>query len=255
MAGQTMNQSCPQWDMTSVNRISLEPAFVLHTRPYQETSLIVELFTKSYGRGNAVAKGAKRPKSPLRSVLTPVSRLSISLSGKSELKNLSTAEILDLYPLSNGASLNSVIYINELITKATEKEDPHEIIFNKYQNFLENISLNYSPDDIEMLLRNFVMTLLQEMGYGIDLTRDAETNTKLKKEANYRFDPNKGFTIITAGNRPKISFLGKDIIEFSEGKFEKKSVRLSSKIIMRTALDYHLGNRSLNIRKYLKKNN
>ena len=98
--------------MTSVNKILLEPAFVLHTRPYQETSLIIEFFTQSFGRVNAVAKGAKRPKSPLRSVLTPASRLSVSLSGKSELKNLSSAEILDHYPLSDGASLNSIIYIN-----------------------------------------------------------------------------------------------------------------------------------------------
>jgi DNA repair protein RecO (recombination protein O) len=241
--------------MTSFNKILLEPAFVLHTRPYQETSLIVEFFTQSFGRINAVAKGAKRPKSPLRSILTPVSRLSVSLSGKSELKNLSSAEILDHYPLSDGASLNSIIYINELIAKATEKEDPHEIIFLKYQNFLENISKNNNLDNLELLLRDFEMTLLQEMGYGIDLTRDAETNNKLKEDTNYRFDPNIGFTFITAGNRPKISFLGKDIIDFSEGKFEKKSVRAASKIIMRTALDYHLGNKSLNIRKYLTKNN
>ena len=92
-------------------------------------------------------------------------------------------------------------------------------------------------------------------GYGLPQSEViSEANVGLM-QAVKKFDPNKGFTIITAGNRPKISFLGKDIIEFSEGKFEKKSVRLSSKIIMRTALDYHLGNRSLNIRKYLKKNN
>ena len=140
--------------MTSVNKILLERAVVLHTRPCQETSRIVEFFTQTFGRINAVAKGAKRPKSPLRSILTPVSRLSVSLSGKSELKNLSSAEILDHYPLSDGASLNSIIYINELIAKATEKEDPHEIIFLKYQNFLENISKNNTFKKISKFISN-----------------------------------------------------------------------------------------------------
>ena len=76
-----------------INKILLESAFVLHIRAYQETSVIVELFTRSFGRVNAVAKGAKRPKSPLRSILTPASKLSISLSGKNELKNLSSVEV------------------------------------------------------------------------------------------------------------------------------------------------------------------
>ena len=249
-----MNLFCHQWDMISANRISLEPAFVLHTRPYQETSLIVDFFTRSYGRINAVAKGAKRPKSPLRSVLTPFSKLSISLAGKSDLKTLSSAEILDHYPISSGNFLNSLVYINELITKATEKDDPHLTIFDKYHFFLESISKKDHDEDLEMLLRDFEMTLLQEMGYGIDLIRDAETNENIQEETSYRFDPNKGFTMIHAGNQSKISFLGRDIIDFCEGRFEKQAVRNSSKTIMRIALDYHLGNKSLNIRKYLTKN-
>ena len=109
--------------MTSTNKISLEPAFVLHRRPYQETSIIADFFTRKYGRINAVAKGAKRPKSPLRSVLSPASKLSISFSGKNDLKTLSSAEILNHYILNSSQSLNSIVYINELLTKAIEKED------------------------------------------------------------------------------------------------------------------------------------
>ena len=108
-----------------INKVSLEPAFVLHTRPYQETSILVDFFTRSYGRLNAIAKGAKRPKSPLRSVLTPASKLSVTLTGKSDLKTLSSVEIIDHFQLNDGVSLNSVIYVNELVTKATEREDPH----------------------------------------------------------------------------------------------------------------------------------
>ena len=146
-----------------IHNITLEPAFVLHTRPYQETSIIVDFFTKSFGRVNAIAKGAKRPKSPLRSVLTPASKVSITLSGKSDLKTLSSIEITDHFFLKNSVSLNSVIYANELITKCMEKEDPHKVIFEQYESLLKNLSNETRPPDLEKILRNFELNLLQEI--------------------------------------------------------------------------------------------
>tara|TARA_B100001079_G_C16314451_1_gene471632 strand:+ start:119 stop:835 length:717 start_codon:yes stop_codon:yes gene_type:complete len=237
-----------------IDKIYLEPAFVLHSRPYQETSLIIDFFTKSYGRLNAVAKGAKRPKSPLRSVLTPACKLVVSMTGKSELKNLSSVEIVDHFNLRDGISLNSIIYINELISKATEKEDPHENIFLEYEILLRNLNDSKGSEQLEKSLRNFELNLLQEMGYGIDLTREAESNMKIDSDTRYRFDPDKGFSSINENDSTQISFLGQDVLDFSQGQFEKKTTRDASKIIMRLALDYHLGNKTLNIRKYLTKN-
>ena len=242
------------WGTILINKISLEPAFVLHTRSYQETSLIIDFFTKSYGRLNAIAKGAKRPKSPLRSVLTPSSKLVISMSGKSDLKTLSSVEIIEHFSVSDGTSLNSIIYLNELISKAIEKEDPHENIFYEYEALLRNLTDKNNINHLEKYLRNFELNLLQEMGYGVDLTRESETNTKLQSKDYYRFDPDKGFSLLTETNLSNNAFLGQDIIDFSEGRFEKKTTRDASKIIMRAALDYHLGNKTLNIRKYLTKN-
>ena len=243
-----------QWDTTLIDKIYLEPAFVLHSRPYQETSLIIDFFTKSYGRLNAVAKGAKRPKSPLRSVLTPACKLVVSMTGKSELKNLSSVEIVDHFNLRDGISLNSIIYINELISKATEKEDPHENIFLEYEILLRNLNDSKGSEQLEKSLRNFELNLLQEMGYGIDLTREAESNMRIDSDTRYRFDPDKGFSSINENDSTQISFLGQDVLDFSQGQFEKKTTRDASKIIMRLALDYHLGNKTLNIRKYLTKN-
>ena len=235
------------------NNVSLEPAFVLHTRPYQETSILVDFFTRSYGRLNAIAKGAKRPKSPLRSVLTPASKLSVSLSGKSELKTLSSVEIIDHFQLKNGVSFNSIIYVNELIIKATEKEDPHAVIFDDYEILLKKLSHQSDQVDMEQNLRNFELNLLQEMGYGIDLSRDAGTNKKIEKDCIYRFYPDKGFTIDKDKVASQKSLTGLDIINFREGNFDKKETRDASKTIMRMALDFHLGSKTLNIRKYLTK--
>ena len=116
--------------MTLVKQVNLEPAFVLHTRAFKETSLLVDLFTKNLGRINVVANGARKPKSPLRSVLTPASLFAVSFSGKTELKNLNACELLNHYSLSMPVSFNSIVYVNELLIKATEKEDPHKEIFN-----------------------------------------------------------------------------------------------------------------------------
>ena len=159
----------------------------MHIRAYQETSVIVELFTRSFGRVNAVAKGAKRPKSPLRSILTPASKLSISLSGKNELKNLSSVEVSEHFNLTEGIAIHSLMYINELILKATEKEDPHQKVFDIYETLLKNLSQNRDRVVLEKLLRDFELSLLQEMGYGIDLSRDAQTNKIIDKKKFYDF--------------------------------------------------------------------
>ena len=234
-----------------INKILLESAFVLHIRAYQETSVIVELFTRSFGRVNAVAKGAKRPKSPLRSILTPASKLSISLSGKNELKNLSSVEVSEHFNLTEGIAIHSLMYINELILKATEKEDPHQKVFDIYETLLKNLSQNRDRVVLEKLLRDFELSLLQEMGYGIDLSRDAQTNKIIDKKKFYIFNPDRGFLETEENFRNKSTFCGTDIINFSESNFEKKTTRDSAKIIMRKALDYHLGNKTLNTRKYL----
>ena len=237
-----------------VNRVSLEPAFVLHTRAFKETSLLIDLFTKNLGRINVVAKGAKKPKSPLRSVLTPTSLFAISFSGKNELKNLNACELLNHYSLSMPVSFNSIVYVNELLIKATEKEDPHEKIFNQYQLLCEGLSGTTDKAEIEVLLRSFELVLLQELGYGIDLSFESINGNKIKPKDKYMFDPSLGFTKLqTDSIKSNGVFLGKDIINFSSGDLTEKDSRLASKKIMRLALDYHLGNKSLNIRKYLSK--
>jgi len=237
-----------------VNRVSLEPAFVLHTRAFKETSLLIDLFTKNLGRINVVAKGARKPKSSLRSVLTPASLFAISFSGKSELKNLNACELLNHYSLSIPVSFNSIVYVNELLIKATEKEDPHEEIFKQYQLLFEGLSDTTDKAEIEVILRSFELVLLQELGYGIDLSFESINGNKIKPKDKYMFDPSLGFTKLqTESIKSKGVFLGKDILNFSSGDLTEEDSRLASKKIMRLALDYHLGNKSLNIRKYLSK--
>ena len=116
-----------------------------------------------------------------------------------------------------------------------------------------NMSSSHSTVFLEGLLREFELSLLQGMGYGVDLVREAETNKKIKKDLHYSFNPDLGFLEVKKPTSSQLLFPGEDIINFSEGDFEKKTTRNHSKIIMRIALDYHLGNKTINIRKYLTK--
>src|SRR3954464_9342317 len=113
-------------------RISGQPAFVLHSYPYKETSLIVDMFTRDYGRVALVAKGAKRPLSKLRGVLQTFQPLSISWSGKTEVRTLTAAEwIGGLVPLEKSALLCG-FYLNELLVKLLARDDPHPALFDHY---------------------------------------------------------------------------------------------------------------------------
>ena len=117
-----------------------QPGFVLHSYPYKETSLIVDMFTRDFGRIGVVAKGAKRPLSKLRGVLQTFQPLSISFSGKSELRTLIDAEwVGGMLPLEKTALLCG-FYLNELLVKLLARDDPHPKLFDHYVATLNELA-------------------------------------------------------------------------------------------------------------------
>jgi len=229
---------------------TLEQAFVLHTRSYRETSLIADLFTRDKGKISVVAKGAKRPKSKLKSILIPTALLSVSYRGKKELKNLTHCEVLKYFSINSSVSLNSVIYLNELILKFLQKEQEHEDLFNLFSLLLISLEEEKDQKEVEKHLRVFELNLLKELGYSIDLVYEADSGEKIRGESFYSFDPMSGFILknVKKGISEDI-FKGKDILNLSKGDLEDLETRRASKIIMRRAIDTHLGNKSLNVRK------
>ena len=232
-------------------KITLEPSFVIHTRPFQETSLIADMFTRSYGRISVLAKGARRPKSKLKVIQTPSSLFSISWIGKNELKTLIDCEIKEYFDSSPG-SYNSLVYLNELITKLLQKEDAHEEIFEQYLKVCNFLKEN-NKGELEVNLRMFELVLLREIGYGLDLTNEANSKKKINEDSTYRLDPTVGFLLVTESvqGAEKSLFKGRDILNFSRGNLANLDTRKSSKQIMRQALDFHLKTNSLKIREYL----
>src|SRR5262245_61505129 len=151
-------------------RADHEPGYVLHTYPYKETSLIVELFTRRFGRIALLARGARRPRSATRGVLLSFHPLSFSFSASAELGTLISAEWAGaLQPLA-GRGLMCGFYLNELLLRLLPRDDPHEVLFDVYGDALAGLSGGAAQAAV---LRSFEKRLLAELGYAPLLEREA----------------------------------------------------------------------------------
>jgi DNA repair protein RecO (recombination protein O) len=229
-------------------RIELQPAYVLHSRPYRDTSLLVDFFTPAYGRIAAVARGVRQRKTRTRSLLNPFTRLLISLQGKTDLKLLAAVEADNHFVNLQGQQLYSGFYLNELLMRLLPEMDAHENLFESYQ-----VSLNELQDAraVEPVLRHFELTVLEDLGYGIDFERDAETGEVIQAQAHYRFELQKGFTRASSEE----SYPGRELIlpgaviaGIAQRDFSENATRLFAKQLCRQMLKPLLGNRSLNSR-------
>ena len=145
-------------------RVQDAAGYLLHSAPWRETSLIVQAFTQHHGVVPMVAKGAKRPYSALRPVLSAFQPLALSWSGANEVKTLTRAESMGIRKLSGQAHM-SAWYMNELLLRLLPREDPHPILYDAYEKALQQLSLQQSAASA---LRRFEWVLLNETGYGVE---------------------------------------------------------------------------------------
>ncbi|MGI9308599.1 MAG: DNA repair protein RecO, partial [Gammaproteobacteria bacterium] len=165
--------------------VNLEPGYVLHTRRYRETSLLLEAFTLDHGRVGLIARGANRPKSRLGGILSPFQPLALSWSGRGELKTLVRAELTAPAPMLIGERLMSAFYVNELIMSFLHRTDAHRDLFAHYSNLVTDLR---TDQELQPLLRQFELLLLAEVGYGLNLDHDAESGEALEPDSHYRYD-------------------------------------------------------------------
>ena len=222
---------------------------MLHTRPFKETSLLVDLFTRNHLKISVIAKGAKRPKSKIGIIKTPSCLFFVSCTGRGELKILTHCEIKEyFFPIAE--AFNSVVYLNELLIKLLEKEDAHPEIFDHYLIVCGSLKRK-NKEKLEKNLRSFELTLLKEIGYGLNLNFEGNSDIEIKEDTSYKFVPAVGFLPQSNSESNKNNFSGRDILNLSTGNFSSPDTLLASKQIMRQAIDFHLGNKTLKIREYL----
>tara|TARA_B100000963_G_scaffold14576_1_gene11212 strand:- start:401 stop:1096 length:696 start_codon:yes stop_codon:yes gene_type:complete len=227
-----------------MSQINNDECFLLHQRPYGETSIISEVFTKTNGRTSLIAKGAKKPKSKFFGYLVPFYKLDITYSGRSELKTLTNID-RDLSDFNNTLSKKSysLLYINELLIKLLPKDAAHEELFNLYENFLKEVS---SKKDIEIVLRHFELDLLDMLGYGLDYDNDIDNNKPIMAKATYSFISEKGFK---ESERSNLS--GEDIMNIKNRNLEEVP-RQSLKDITTKAIRFCLDGKELTSREIFK---
>ena len=229
-------------------RIELQPAYILHTRPYRDTSLLVDFFTPEYGRIGAVARGVRQGKGNKRVLFNPFLGLLVSLQGKTDLKLLTAIEAAGPACHLTGAQLYSGFYLNELLVRLLPEMDAHAQLYHRYQESLQRLRDNV---DLEPLLRDFEFTLLQDLGYAIDFSADAHTGDEISSELHYWFDTQAGF--YQAENpHPSTSrlpvFQGKDILAMAARNFAAQETRQAAKRLSRLMLQPLLGSRPLRSR-------
>lgn len=229
------------------HRVSGQPAFVLHSYPYKETSLIVDVLTRDHGRIALVAKGAKRPHSKLRGVLQTFQPLSISWSGKSEVRTLTGAEwVGGLLPLERSALLCG-FYLNELLVKFLARDDAHRPLFDHYVSTLNELA---HGESVPIVLRKFELALLRETGFAGNFTRCTTTREPVEPDEVYVVDPERGARPAREADVwPRVS--GKTLLDMEREDYADPATQSQSKFLMRSLLSHHLGGAPLNTRQIL----
>ncbi|MDR0702492.1 MAG: DNA repair protein RecO [Azoarcus sp.] len=234
-------------------RVAGQTAWVLHTLPWRETSLIVEVFARDHGRVALVAKGARRPLSALRGVLMAFQPLLLDWSGGGELKTLIRGEWRGGQALLAGRALLCGYYLNELLLRLTGREDPHPALFDAYEAAMTALGRG---ERLSLLLRRFELRLLRELGYGAMLDTDGD-GRPIRPDRRYTY-------IIERGPRPcaedgeraaedaGVPVGGQALIDLAAGDFSRAATLADAGRLLRALIDHHLGGQLLQSRRVFK---
>ncbi len=231
-------------------RLQGQPGFVLHARDYSETSLILEVFVARYGRFGLMAKGARRPSSRVRGLLKPFQPLLFSWTGRGELPVLTGAEPDGDIPMLGGGALYCGFYMNELLMRLLHRHDAHEALYSVYREALTALAQSTSA---EVVLRIFEKRLLGEIGYGLVLDREVDTQTTINRESWYDYLPERGPVRLAhpdLGRAQGIAIRGASLLALAEDKLVEPEALREVKRLMRAVLARYLGDKPIYSRKF-----
>lgn len=223
--------------------------YVLHSHPFSESSLIVETFTRESGRVPLVARGARRAKSAVRGVLLAFQPILLSWSGKTELRTLVRAEWLGGHEPLKGLGMMCGFYLNELLLRLLPRDDPHERLFDLYRDTLDALA---TESGLPASLRRFEKALLDELGYGIILDREATTGNAIAAERRYVYLAESGPVAASDDASQKgVELDGQTLIDMQHDDYGRVATQQQSKALMRVLINHHLGDRQLHTRQLL----
>ncbi|UCV01757.1 DNA repair protein RecO [Dechloromonas denitrificans] len=233
------------------SKVDGQPAYVLHTYPFRETSLIVEVFSRDFGRMALLARGARRPRSAIRGLLMAFQPIEIGWAGKGEVLTLMKAEWLGGQPLLVGDALFCGYYLNELLMHLLPREDAHEHLFVRYAEMLARLAVDPSGKVREPDLRSFEKALLQELGYGLTLSHDS-AGEAIIPAAYYTYRMEQGPVRVEHADAAAQVVRGTTLLDLEAEDFSDSRSRLEAKQLMRTLMAYYLAGKELETRKIFK---
>ena len=238
----------------SRNRQQDEPAFLLHSYPFRETSLIPDVCSRKHGRLPVMARGARRPKSSLHGVLMNFQPLLLSWFGKGEVRTLHSAEWQGGQPYLQGTALMCGFYLNELLLNLLARDDPHEQLFDYYRATLHRLA---HETDHAATLRCFEKHMLQELGYALALDYEAGNGKAIQAEVCYRYAVERGPLLDDSApddgdTQTGLPVLGKTLLDMAVDDYTDPVTAQQSKQLMRMLLNHHLGGKILHTRELIK---
>ncbi len=232
-------------------RINQQPAYVLHRRPYRNSSLLVELLTRDHGRVGVIARGARQLKSRYHGLLAQFQPLLVAWSGRGELGSIGQVERDGTAFHLHGNSLVCGFYVNELLMRLMHRDDPSPAIFYAYKQVLGTLADGKVGNEIA--LRLFERDLLEALGYGLALAFDAETGEAIRPESVYNYFLDKGPTLANGGTTSRggvetIRLRGSSLTALARGELDDIDTLKEVKRLTRMTLGRLLGNKPLNSR-------
>lgn len=240
--------------MSGKQRIDGQVAYILHSYPYSESSLILDVFSRDHGRMPLLARGARRPRSALRGVLQAFQPLEMGWFGGGEVRTLAKAEWLGGIPLLGGTALMLGYYLNELLLKLLVREDAHGALFDAYAATLQALSQGEAGNEPHAArLRLFEKTLLRELGYGLVLEREAVTDEAVLPDLNYHYlidsGPVKTDSVSGHDQLRHQTIRGKTLLDLARNDYADPRTLAESKILMRMLINHHLAGQPLQSRR------
>jgi len=233
--------------MTATRRVQQQPAFVLHHRPFRDTSQLLDVISREHGKITLVARGSRSAKSKLRGVLRPFQALRLSWFVRSDLGTLTGAEI-DSAPLSlGGDALLSAYYVNELVLNFLHRHDPQPEIFDVYS---QTITALAHSEELAANLRVFEMELLRLLGYALNLDYDANLHEPIEEGRFYDYRVDQGPVSVSRSEGAMV-FAGASLRGIAESRFDDPAVLRDAGRLLREVIRHHLDGRELKSRKVL----
>jgi len=238
----------------SRRRVDQEAAYVLHSHPYKETSLIVEALSRRWGRVGLLARGARRPRSAMRGLLLAFHPLRLSWSATTELGTLTGVEWAGGQSALSGIALMCGFYLNELLLRLLPREDPHEVLFDAYAESLARLGAGQPAAEV---LRAFERRLLTELGYAPLLEQEATSGVPVDPSRQYRYEPELGPVPLqgTHGAQPAAGVCvvsGQTLLDVARDDYARAQTREEARRLMRTLIAQRLPGQVLHTRTVLK---